>query len=166
MTVVAATLWDAANGLADILKQAAEDGGYEMETCVTPVEPAWDCQRIHVWPAVINTQQIRCHAAPQVTLAYGIAACIGSGKDGKEPCTFWNQDDKTETALSMLWTVYGGLLDAFNPAPQGQGTLCEALGGTPCAEVVIGPLNTFESADFVIYGGTVTFRLDVVLIAS
>lgn len=150
--IVTSSLWDAANGLAGILEAAA---GEDFESCVTPVEPSWDCKRIHVWPGQLNTQQIKCNAAILPTLAYGFALCIGADK--KENCAFWNKDDKTENALNTVWGIYGGLIDAYS-----DGTLCEALGGSPCSETVIGPLNTFESGDFVVYGGIVTFRLDLV----
>lgn len=159
--IVKTSLWTAATGLADILKTAALNAGYEFETCVTPVEPSWACERIHVWPGQITAQQIKCNVALLPTLAYGIATCIGAAK--KEDCDFWNEEDRTERALGALWGIYGGLADALTPTTQGGlGTLCAALGGTPCNEVTIGPINTFESGNFVVYGGIVTFRQDLV----
>lgn len=161
MSFDSGSLWDAANGLAGILQTAGTNAGFDFETCVTPVEPSWDCMRIHVWPGQINAQQIKCNVTLQTTLAYGIALCIGAEK--KEDCGFWNRGDKTESALNVVWGIYAGLADALTPTSQGGlGTLCPALGGSPCNETIIGPLNTFESGDFVVYGGIVTFRLDIV----
>lgn len=159
MTVVSTTLYDAAVGLAGILHTAAANAGYVLPTCVTPMEPGWDCERIHVWPQQINTTQVKCNAAPIITLRWGVAACIGA--DENEDCDWWS-DGRTEKALTIAWAVYAGLVDAYIKTPTGQGTLCEALGVNNCEEVVIGQVDVFPSADAVLYSGTVAFRLDLV----
>ena len=50
------TLLTAAQGLATTLQTAATNMGWSPEVCVTPVEPAFDCERIHVWFASIDQE--------------------------------------------------------------------------------------------------------------
>lgn len=147
------TLNEACEALAGQVAAAAKDAGFVVTACVTPVEPSWDCGRIHVWPAQIATQQQKCSAAPFTSLAWAVAYCIGTDK--QETCEWWAEDGRTSNGLKLLWGVYGGLLDRYN-----NGDLCEAL-ATKCAEVTIGPITPTPAGDLVVYAGLLTFRMDL-----
>lgn len=147
------TLNDAAEALAGLIADAAKDAGFNVTACVTPVEPSWDCGRIHVWPAQIATQQVKCSAAPFTSLAWAVAYCIGT--DEKESCEWWAENGRTSNGMKLLWGVYGGLLDRYN-----SGALCEAL-VTQCVDTTIGPITPTSAGDLVVYAGLLTFRMDL-----
>lgn len=154
MTIVTTTLFDAAQGLADTLELAASEMLWDPTVCVTPVEPAFDCERIHVWFAGINPEQNKCHIASQVDLRWAISHCIGA--DDRESCAWWEEEGRTDEALGRLWGIYGGLLAAYT-----DGTLCTAMDVSACSKVRIGRVDRIDSADFVVYSGLVTVQLDV-----
>ena len=148
-----AALETAAEALAAALAAAAYDAGFEVEACVTPVEPSWDCGRIHVWPGQISTVQAKCVAMPVVSLAWAVAYCHGTAAE--ETCEWWAAESRTSNGLRLLWGVYGGLLARYN-----DGSLCSAL-PSRCGDVTIGAVSVNPSADLVVYAGLLTFRFDL-----
>ena len=149
------TLLTAAQGLATTLQTAATNMGWSPEVCVTPIEPAFDCERIHVWFASIDQEYAgRCQIVSKVQFRWAVASCIGSDK--KEPCAWWDEAGRTDDALKRLWGIYGGLVLAFF-----DGTLCTNMGVSGCEKVVVGRVDRMDSVDLVVYSGIVTVTLDV-----
>lgn len=164
MTVAATTLLTAASGLADVLSDAAVAYGWTpSQVCVTPVEPGFGCDEIHVWFGGIRPDTVRgapdCEVASIVELSWAVSHCIGA--DRVESCAWWGEAGRTDEALARLWVVWGGLVVA-----QTSGVLCTALGARSCRDVSLGPVGRFESGDLAVYSGTVSVRLDVTTVGG
>lgn len=161
MTADPTTLWDTMDGLADLLAEAAaaipwtRDDGSAVPACVTPVEPAVECDTIHVWPGQIQTIHVaKCVAAPQVDINWRLATCIGSGT--VENCAWWAEGDRAENAVNRLWGVYGYLVAAFLNK-----TLSDDLGGVSCEDIRFQPVQNVESADYAAWQGILRVNLGV-----
>jgi len=157
----------AAQGLADTLQAKALEAGYDFETCVTPVEPAVECETINVWLAGIEPTVLgKCVIAPIVTFRWSVAVCVGV--DIVEGCDFWAEGTRTSDVYGALWAVYAGLIKAYLPVQSGgDGTLCVSMGVLSCEDVRVGRVDQWSmTGDTVAYSGLVTARLDVVDVAS
>lgn len=166
MTADPTTLWTAANGLATLLAEAAaaipwtRNDGTAVPACVTPVEPAVECDTLHVWPGIIQTiHQGSCIAAPQADLNYRIATCIGAGTN--ENCAWWREGDRSQNAINRLWGVYGYLVASYL-----NGALKTALDGVSCEDIRFQPVNNVPSADYAVWQGSIRVNLGVVDLAS
>ena len=161
MTADPTTLFTALDGLADLLAEAAaavpwtRSDGSAVPACVAPVEPAVECDTIHVWPGSISTiHQSNCVAAPEVLLNYRIATCIGASN--VEDCAWWSEGNRAENAVGRLWGVYGYLIASFLNK-----TLSDDLGGVSCQDIRFEPVQNVESADFAVWTGALRVNLGV-----
>lgn len=155
MSVDTSTLLTAAEGLASTLDDAALNMGWDTTVCVTPIEPTFDCEVVHVWLGkILPEQQPKCQVLSRVELRWAVAHCIGAAET--ESCDWWGEEGRTDTAYQRLWGLYGGLVQAYL-----DGTLCANLGGVSCEGVRIGQVDTFNDGTLVVYSGTITVALPV-----